>query len=84
MKQIIMVAAYNFRTWKKNPRVFLSFAIALIFCFLLSDKVVQFADKHNTSMQFLEPFIWTFEDSESILLASMISVSYTHLRAHET
>ena len=74
MKQIFMVAVYNFRTWKKNPRVFLSFAIAFIFCFLLSDKVVQFAEKHDTSMQFLEPFIWTFGDSESILLASVILI----------
>ena len=74
MKQIIMVTAYNFRTWRKNPRVYLSFAIAFIFCFLLSDKVVQFADKHDTSMQLLEPFIWTFDDSKSILLSSMILI----------
>ena len=74
MKQILMVAVYNFRTWKKNSRVFLSFAIALVFCFLLSDKVVQFADRQGTSMQFLEPFIWTFEDSRSILLSSMILI----------
>ena len=74
MKQILMVAIYNFRTWKKNPRIFLSFAIAFVFCFLLSDKVVQFANKHDTSMQFLEPFIWTFGDSKSILLSSVILI----------
>lgn len=74
MKQIVMVAAYNFRTWKNNPRIFLSFAIAFVFCFLLSDKVVQFADRQGTSMQLLEPFIWTFEDSRSILLSSMILI----------
>ena len=74
MKQILKVAIYNFRTWKKNPRIFLSFAISFIFCFLLSDKAVQFADKHDTSMQFLEPFIWTFDDSQSILLSSMILI----------
>lgn len=74
MKQVLMVTAYNFRMWRKNPRVFLSFAIAFIFCFLLSDKIVAFADKYDTSMQFLEPFIWTFGDSNSILLASLILV----------
>lgn len=74
MKQIFIVAAYNFHMWKKNPRIFLSFAIAFIFCFLLSDKVVAFADKYDTSMQILEPFIWTFGDSNSILLASLILV----------
>ena len=74
MKQVLMVVGYNFRTWKKNPRVFISFSVALVFCFLLSDKVVQFADKYDTSMQFLEPFIWTFEDSRSILLASLLLI----------
>lgn len=74
MKQIFMVAVYNFKSWKKNPRVYLSFSIAFIFCFLLSDKVVQFADKYDTSMQILEPFIWTFGDSNSILLSSTILI----------
>lgn len=74
MKQILMVAAYNFRTWRKNPRIILSFAIAFIFCFLLSNKVVMFADKYETSMQILEPFIWTFGDSNSILLSSSILI----------
>ena len=31
-------------------------------------------NKYDTSMQFLEPFIWTFEDSRSILLASMLLI----------
>jgi len=74
MKQVFMVALYNFRTWKKNPRIFLSFSIAFIFCFLLSDKIVAFAEKYDTSMQILEPFIWTFGDSNSILLSSMILI----------
>ena len=74
MKHVCMVVGYNFRTWKKNPRVFISFSIALVFCFLLSNKVVQFTDKYGTSMQFLEPFIWTFEDSRSILLASLLLI----------
>ena len=74
MKQVFMVALYNFRIWKKNPRIFLSFSIAFIFCFLLSDKIVAFAEKYDTSMQILEPFIWTFGDSNSILLSSMILI----------
>ena len=74
MKQIFIVAGYNFSTWKKNPRIFLSFSIAFIFCFLLSDKVVNLAEKFDTSMQLFEPFIWTFGDSNSILLSSMILI----------
>lgn len=74
LRQACSVAAYNFRQWHKNPRVFISFALAFILCFLLSGKVVEFAGRYGTSMQFLEPFIWTFGDSGSILLASLLLV----------
>ena len=65
MKQVFMVALYNFRTWKKNPRIFLSFSIAFIFCFLLSDKIVAFAEKGDTSMHSLLLFVFSFDDSNS-------------------
>lgn len=68
------VAAYNFRLWKKNPRVIIAFSLAFILCFLLSDKVVRFADANDTVMQVFEPFIWTFSDSNSILLASLLLI----------
>ncbi len=74
MKQVFMVALYNFQDMEENPRIFLSFSIAFILCFLLSDKIVAFAEKYDTSMQILEPFIWTFGDSNSILLSSMILI----------
>ncbi len=51
-----------------------SFALAFILCFLLSNKIVLFAEEHGTVMQFLEPFIWTFGDSDSILLSSLILI----------
>lgn len=73
-RQALSVAVYNFRQWRRNPRVFLSFALAFILCFLLSGKVVAFAESYGTSMQFLEPFIWTFGDSDSILLSSLLLV----------
>ena len=68
------VAGYNFRLWRRNPRVIISFALAFILCFLLSDKVVRFAESNNTVMQVFEPFIWTFSDSNSILLASLLLI----------
>lgn len=74
LSQIFAVVGYNFRQWKKNPRIFLTFALAFILCFLLSDKVVCFAEKYHTSMQILEPFIWTFGDGSSILLSSLLLV----------
>ena len=73
-KQALSVAGYNFRQWHKNPRIFVTFALAFILCFLLSEKAVRFAVDHNTSMQAFEAFIWTFGDSDSILLFSLLLV----------
>lgn len=74
LKQIGSVAAYNFRQWHKNPRIFITFALAFILCFLLSDKAVKFAREYETIMQVVEPFVWTFGDSNSILLSSLLLV----------
>lgn len=72
IKQSMAVAGYNFRQWHKNSRIILTFFLSFILCFLLSDKAVQFAEKYDTTMQILEPFIWTFGDSNSILLSSLM------------
>lgn len=74
MRQAISVAGYNFRQWHRNPRILVTFALAFILCFLLSDKAVRFAVEHNTTMQAFEAFIWTFGDSDSILLSSLLLV----------
>lgn len=74
VSQVFAVARYNFRLWHKNPRVFLTFALAFILCFLLSDKVVRFAAEYKTTMQIVEAFVWTFGDSNSILLCSLLLV----------
>ena len=70
MRQALSVAGYNFRQWHRNPRILVTFALAFILCFLLSDKAVRFAVEHNTTMQAFEAFIWTFGDSDPILLSS--------------
>lgn len=72
VRQAAAVAQYNFRLWHRNPRIWMTFFLAFIMCFLLSDKVMSFAVKYDCSMQFFEPFIWTFSDSNSILLASLL------------
>ena len=74
MRQVIVVAGYNFRLWRRNPRILLTFALAFILCFLLTDKTVQFAQAHNTTMQLAEAFIWSFGDADSILLSSVLLV----------
>lgn len=74
IKRSLSVAGYNFRQWHKNPRIFITFALAFILCFLLSDKAVKFAEEYGTTMQLVEAFVWTFGDSNSILLSSLLLV----------
>jgi hypothetical protein len=74
LKQVWTVSTYNFSMWRKNPRVIITFALAFILCFLLSDKAVRFAAEYKTTMQLVEAFVWTFGDSNSILLASLLLV----------
>ena len=74
LRQIGSVTAYNFRQWRANPRVIITFALAFILCYLLSDKAVKFAREYETTMQIVEAFVWTFGDSNSILLSSLLLV----------
>lgn len=72
LKQIVLTAVQNFRRWRRNPQIILTFCLAFILCFLLSDKVVQFAGEHGTLLQITEPFIWTFGDANSVLILSLL------------
>lgn len=74
LRQIGMVTVYSFRQWHRNPRIIITFGLTLVMCFLLSDKAVQFSIAHNTTMQIGEAFIWTFGDSGSILLISLLLI----------
>lgn len=71
IRQIVLTAVTNFRGWWKNPKVIMSFCFGFIICFLLSDKVLMFSQRHDTSLQALEPFIWTFGDAASVMLVSL-------------
>ena len=52
-----MVAQNHFRGWGRNPRIYLTFALAFVLCFLLSDKAVKFAQEYDTTMQIVEAFV---------------------------
>lgn len=71
LRQIRIVAQTNFGRWRRSPQIWLSFGLGFVACFLLSTKVVDFAAEHETVLQILEPFIWTFGDANSILLISL-------------
>lgn len=74
IRQAWSVAIYNFRQWNKNPRIIVTFALAFILCFLLSNKAVQFAQEQGTIMQAVEAFVWTFGDANNILISSLLLV----------
>lgn len=74
VRQVMAVVRYNFRMWRGNMRIYLTFALAFILCFLLSDKAASFAYDMGTAMQAFEPFVWTFGDANSILLISLLLV----------
>ena len=71
-KMVLSVASYNFLRWHKNARVVTAFLLDFILCYLLTDKAVQFALGRDTTMQIFEAFIWTFGDSNAILLVSLL------------
>lgn len=72
--QVWEISFYNFRRWKKNPRIIITFGLAFVLCFLLTDKAVKFSYEYGSIMQVVEPFVWTFGDSNSILLASLLLI----------
>ena len=74
IRKVLSVCGYNFRMWCGNMRIVLTFALAFILCFLLSDKAASFAYDMNTAMQAFEPFVWTFGDANSVLLISLLLV----------
>lgn len=72
INMIFSIAAYNFRCWRGNSRIVTAFLLDFILCYLLTDKAVQFAKVHETTVQIFEAFIWSFGDSNAILLISLL------------
>lgn len=74
IRQIFMVTRLHFGRWRRNPRVILSFLLAAVLSFLLTEKVVTFAIEQGRTLQIFEPFVWVFGDGISILLISLILI----------
>ena len=74
LKKIGTVVRFNFLGFYRNPRIILTFLLAVVLCFLLSERVLRVAQHFDTSMQAAEPFIWTFGDGTNILLASLLLI----------
>ncbi len=72
IRQIVFIAGENFSGWHKNARVWLTFALGLVLCLMLSDQMLVRAQTYEAPIQILEPFIWTFGDRESVLLSTLL------------
>lgn len=74
VRQAFSICGANFRQWKKNSRIALTFALGFILCFLLTEKSVRFASEQGTILQLAEPFVWTFGDARNLLMMSLLLV----------
>lgn len=74
VKQAFLVCRMNYSHWRGNKRILVSFLLAAILCFLLTEKIMAFAHEKNTILMMMEPFIWSFEDGQSIMLSSLILI----------
>lgn len=74
IRQIFQLAGQNFSGWKSNPRIVMTFLLAFVLCLLLSDEVLTYSRRYETSLQILEPFIWTYGDAMSVMLSSLLLV----------
>ena len=71
-RQAIFIAFCQLRQWHKNPRVAVTAILAFVLCFLLSGKLISFAETYGLSVQLIEPFVWVFGDADSVLLSSVL------------
>lgn len=74
MRQAWAVFRYNFKGFFRNPRIIITFILAFILCFLLSERVMTVAEYYKLPMQVAEPFIWTFGDRTAIMLISLLLI----------
>ncbi len=74
LKQTVAVVRWNFLGFYKNPRIIITFLFSFVLCFFLSNRAMMVSDYYEAPMQALEPFIWTFGDSTSILLCSLLLI----------
>lgn len=74
LKQIIAIARYNFQGFWKNPKTLLTLGLGFILSYLLSEKAIMVAEMYQSPIQVIEPFLWTFGDTVSVLLASILLI----------
>ena len=71
LQKTLTVAALHYQRWKQTPKAAVVFLLAFILSYLLTSQILDVVQAHNLAIQVAEPFIWTFGDAQSILLASL-------------
>lgn len=71
LKKSFACAAWNAHLLIKNIRFYLGLFLGFAICFLLTEKTISLSAKFGTDLQLLEPFIWCYADSDSVLFASL-------------
>ncbi len=72
VRKAFSISVYQLRLWHKNPRIIMTAILAFVLCFLLSGKIVSFAETYGLSVQIAEPFVWVFGDADSVLVSSVL------------
>ncbi len=74
MKQAFTLCMINYSHWRGNKRILISFLLGAVLCFLLTEKIMTFSKEQDSILMIMEPFIWSFEDGQSIMLSSLILI----------
>lgn len=78
MKRSFMVLHSNFRTWRKNSRVYIPFVLAFVCVLMLCQRVMTLIRGSGYSVNLFEVFICIFNDQYSILLISILIIMLMH------
>ena len=72
IRKALLIAWIQLRLWRRSARVGFVLALGFVLAGLLTGKAMAFTKISEAPVQLLEPFIWTFGDSTSILLCSSL------------
>jgi len=68
------VTRFNFQGFFTNPKTILTLGLGFILSYFLSEKAIMVAELYQAPIQVIEPFLWTFGDTASVLAASMLLI----------
>ena len=71
LRKILSCTLWNLRLLSKNLRFYMGLVLGFLICFFLTEKTISLAHLFGTNIQVVEPFVWCFADSDSVLFASL-------------